>query len=507
MSVATTRPAGRGKSRPGEVPTPAADHHRRRRLLADPNRLVAPRPTPWQRLVEAVLAVCLLLLPLASAWASTVTVAGLPPVRLLVVVFVAAVLVGRQHLSTVTQVLVVVTLVWTAVGLFLVEGEAGPKEVLGVIVGLVTMIAMTMTVTDRRWMTRLCRAWFLGLVVACLPAGYEIATGRHMPNYLEGSSAWIRRKSTDIASFMVNPNLFAYFLAAGMIVMVVGWQTERGRWRWAYLAAALVVPPLVLLTGSRLTLAVVVVVLVWMLLRSRVLALVTAVGVPLAALAVVVTGQLPALLADISLAIYNLTSTSGQSRLHLYRNAAWLLERSGGLGFGPGQFQTLVLTAPWPTYGSVDPHNGFTEVIGGYGIVLGGLVLGLAAATLWRALRREGRTGRSDRDVVLAQAVAVSMVVVPLLSMANSSYLKSPVVWAQMGTIAVWCQALMVRSGVVARLAPRASSTGPSAPRALPRRLRTVRRVNRRRGVGCPAGATDASSVGLSRCRLRRTDS
>lgn len=65
----------------------------------------------------------LILLPFASAWASTITIAGLPPVRLLVVVLVLAALAARPRVEIVSQVLIAVGMFWIAMGLFLVSKD------------------------------------------------------------------------------------------------------------------------------------------------------------------------------------------------------------------------------------------------------------------------------------------------------------------------------------------------------------------------------------------------
>ncbi|WP_130866491.1 O-antigen polymerase [Acidipropionibacterium timonense] len=407
------------------------------------------RDSAFGTLCEWLLGACFVLVPVLSAWASTVTIAGLPPVRLLVVALIGLVVIRRQVMSGTSMILLVVSALWIGVGLFLVSGGAGLKELLGVVVGLLTMLSMTMAADRPRWILTLCRAWLFGLLVAILPALYEVATGRHLPNYRLGSPAWIRRTATDIASFMVNPNLFAYFMCAGMIALIIGWQLERHRLvRWMYLGTTLLCFPLIVLTGSRLTDFCLIVIMAWLLMLSRWMAVASAAVAVLAVSALVVLGKVDDLTHTVSTAIYNLSSNSGRSRAAVYLDSAWLYVSSGGIGIGPAQFPAKVVRAPWPTRGTIDPHNGFSEVITGYGTVVGAVVVALGAAVLWSTVRRNWRPGLGPLQRLLLQAVTVNMLVIPVISMSNSSYLKAPVVWAQMATVAVWCQMLCSRSMV-----------------------------------------------------------
>ncbi|AXE39986.1 O-antigen ligase family protein [Acidipropionibacterium virtanenii] len=435
------------------------------------------------RFLEFCLRWAFLLLPLASAWASTVTLGPIVPVRALAAVLVVLVVACRDRMSSVAWSVVLVGALWLVWGVFLARPGTGYRELLGVGIGLATMVAMTMAAKDASWLVRLCRSWLIGMIIVCLPAFFEVATGIHMPNYREGSSEYVRSRATDIASFMVNPNLFAYFLIVGMGVMIVGWRLETGRLRHLYFLFALIAPVLVLLTGSRLCLAAVALLFVWMLLLSRPLTLtVAAVGV-LGAGLIVVTGRLHRLLRVVDTALFNLGSLSGRSRLHVYQDALWMFADKHGLGQGPGQFTIRLEYAPWPTYTTVDPHSGFTEVFVGYGLLVGSLIVALALATLVRAVRRDWRAAsrrrpRAAAESLLLQGVVLLLAVSPLLAMANSSYLKSPVVWCHMGTVAIWCQALLEARRWRLREDLKTVVTAPGqAGRGLPRRYRIARRA------------------------------
>ena len=177
---------------------------------------------------------------------------------------------------------------------------------------------------------------------------------------------------------MVNPNLFAYFITAGMVALIVGWQLEKGWLKWTYFIVALLVASVTWFTGSRLCMAACLVLLAWMCVRSRVLTMIAAIGVCVGAIFVIAAGMIPQLIDAYNTFIVNLNSNSGQTRLHLYQNAGWLFVNTKGVGIGPGRYTVEVTAAPWRTYGAIDPHNGFTEVFVGYGLLVGVILVALA---------------------------------------------------------------------------------------------------------------------------------
>ena len=199
--------------------------------------------------------------------------------------------------------------------------------------------------------------------------------------------------------------------------------------------------------------------------------MIAAIGVCVGAIFVIAAGMIPQLIDAYNTFIVNLNSNSGQTRLHLYQNAGWLFVNTKGFGIGPGRYTVEVTAAPWRTYGAIDPHNGFTEVFVGYGLLVGVVLVALALAALIAAIRRAGgHPGYTE--TILLQAVGVSLLLCPVLAMANSSYLKAPAVWCQMATIALWCQYLLRTS-----LSPRRSVKYHVDDRRLPRRRRVLARA------------------------------
>jgi len=90
---------------------------------------------------------------------------------------------------------------------------------------------------------------------------------------------------------------------------------------------------------------------------------------------------------------------------------------------------------------------------------------------------------------VLAEALTVSMLVIPVIALANSSYLKNPVVWAQMATVAVFCEFL--RPGATAGLEK--EFAGRCGVDETPRRTYLERRSRLVRGVVDRAQRPDTS--------------
>ena len=462
--------------------------HGPRYLGARAANVVEESPSPFARLCEWLLAVCFVLMPVLSAWGSTVTIAGQAPVRLLTLVFVVLVLIRRRYLSVVTQGILVVTGMWMILGLVLPAGTTGVKELLCVAFGLLTMAAMTMTADRPGWIVTVCRAWLLGLVVAILPALNEVRTGKHLPNYLGGTKTMGRYR--EIASFMVNPNLFAYFLVAGMIVMVVGWTVER-HWfvRLMYIGTFVLCFPLLVLAGARLALMSTLVILAWLMVRYRKLLIAAVVLTLTGALAIIVSGKLDDVLDEVAMSIHHLSSNSGRSRLGVYQDAIWMFVASKGVGLGPGQFQDAVLLAPWPNRGTIDPHNGFAELFVGYGLLLGTVLLAIGIAVLWAGARRLWDLDPGPAQRLILQTVVASMLVIPVIALANSSYLKNPVVWAQMATVAVFCEFL--RPGATAGLEK--EFAGRCGVDETPRRTYLERRSRLVRGVVDRAQRPDTS--------------
>ena len=125
----------------------------------------------------------------------------------------------------------------------------------------------------------------------------------------------------------------------------------------------------------------------------------------------------------------------------------------------------------------------------GYGLLLGTVLLAIGIAVLWAGARRLWDLDPGPAQRLILQTVVASMLVIPVIALANSSYLKNPVVWAQMATVAVFCEFL--RPGATAGLEK--EFAGRCGVDETPRRTYLERRSRLVRGVVDRAQRPDTS--------------
>ena len=210
-------------------------------------------------------AVLIFLMPVVSSLGSVVTVGGLAAARpwaLLLCLVCLASMVRWNDTATLTVLLAGVWLGW---GMASLHSADGFRKLFAIGVGFATVLGFVVYPWTRERLRLLARAWLFAWMVAVVPACYEIATGRHLPNYLASSPEWTRQRSDDIASYFVNPNPFAYFLCGSMIVFAMGARLEGPRMRRVLIACCLVTPLIITQTASRAVLAVSLLVVVWVL--------------------------------------------------------------------------------------------------------------------------------------------------------------------------------------------------------------------------------------------------
>ncbi|MDO5287683.1 MAG: O-antigen ligase family protein [Actinomycetia bacterium] len=278
---------------------------------------------------------------------------------------------------------------------------------------------------------------------------WEVLSDDRLPNFylkpaMRADPAW-----GQIAGPFHNPNQLASVLVMSSLVMAVGFSLEHDRrLRWAYLAVCLPIPLVVLKTGSTLGLGLVgVVTLVWLgMYRWGRL-----VGLPLAAVAVVVLPQGRAFLAALWGQYQNIWNPapehlySSGDRLNLILNGVVMLRRSWWLGVGPAGYPYVMSTQPmpYPTHGIINPHSGLIEIASQYGI--GTFVLlvlvgaGLVKWSLERLRRTRGASLASPQRVVALWAL-VAVAILPVLSMMHSSWLNQSMSAMFTGTLVMWAR-------------------------------------------------------------------
>lgn len=409
----------------------------------------------------------LFLLPIVSGMGTLVSIGGLAPIRPFAVALVLlALLLPLRFPSPESMWVVVLALFWAGWGFLRPPISEGLSELVGVGLGLATLWALILRPVAFRDLRALVLGWVFAWGVSVVPGVYEILTGNHLPNYLDGSPDWVRAASVDIASFFVNPNLFAYFVVVGMVMLVVAAALAESRpARGLLLAAAMTTPVFAHFSGSRITLGVSLMVLLWIVWNwwprlRRVLGVGLVSAVVAGALGVLYSQPLQAFLESES-------QGSATGRLGLYKDGAWMIDKTWGLGVGAGRFEPTLANgvAPFDTGGAINPHSGVFEIASQYGILVAGLVFGLVAAVAvigWQGFRPSYGDLRAR---VLRQSVFVLAIMLPIQSFANSTFLDSPIAWVHVATLGMLYAATKDSAG----------------PDALPPSARFDARLGRRR--------------------------
>lgn len=346
---------------------------------------------------------------------------------------------------------------WLAVILLFVVGMplSGPGriELSSLVVGL-TLLWASSRFGNASGLARLIpRAWLIAYICTGLLALWELRSGRHLPNYyLTQDDLLVGRQQTALASTLGNPNNYAFFLCVATAFMLVSTLSSDHPWaRFAYGAACASALPLLLGTGSRLG------VVVWGCLvsiafissnRARKYAggslAVAALVVLLAGAPSTVATPIQAGVEQVRSAISNgsgglhqeLVSNgtmSAGARLNLVRNGWQFAVSSEFLGTGPAGFERSMLAreGSYPTGGIVNPHCGWLEILVQYGlviVVLAGLLLlqiGHVAFRGWRS-----RELNTPREGYMSLMVGALVIVLPIASMMNSTFLQPSIVWA-----------------------------------------------------------------------------
>lgn len=402
------------------------------------------------------------LFPLAASLGPVVRVGPLAIARVVAVLLMglAVLAVWRTRRIPVVAVwILLLWLLWLGWGFATLRpGGSGAKEILSVMLGLGASAAVVVLAgerpgqgpgTSRALLRTMTRGWLFAWLVVCLPVLWELATGRHLWNYLEGAAQWIRDSSVDVASYMVNPNLLAMFLVSAMAMMMVGWRLETGWLRHAMAAAIVASPVLCWFTNSRLVVLLMPVMLVWFCLQLDWVGRMRRLW---AALALVAVLGIAFLLAPMPWGAPEPNTGSLAQRAGLYKNGWYMVWHSLGLGVGAGQFETQLAggLAPFDIHdGPQNPHSGLFETAGQYGVGIAALALALLAAVFVMSLPVLRRRWSDPALQSMRWALVLFVPLVVPLAFANSSWLDSSVAFLQVTGIA---------------LAAHVLATNPSAP-------------------------------------------
>lgn len=315
----------------------------------------------------------------------------------------------------------------------------------------------------------LVAGWGIAGMVAAGVGVWEVVTARHLPrngparHYAGKMPGW-----NQISSFFDNPNLYAYQLAVlvQLALLVACW--VRGWPRMLVAAYVVLMLHQLWWTSGRTGLIVLALTAALLMLRSwwgRGLLVVGVVGFLVALWAR--WGPALALWTQLY-RIWDGRQWPGKStwvRLQLLRSGWVMARESDWLGVGPGGFTARALLpsnpyrAQWRHGRFSNAHFGMTEVLAQYGLV--GLVvllvaLALGIVALVRTSRRSAHLARWSPERTAPLVVAVMLSTLPVLTLANATWLRQPLTAVHLGTLVALVAALVPAS--------RARRTDPRRP-------------------------------------------
>jgi hypothetical protein len=292
---------------------------------------------------------------------------------------------------------------------------------------------------EGRWRL-LAIGWTLALLVTLAIGGWEIATLHHLPSYYLSRLGPIDKITPFAAATFGNPNNFASFLVIALPAAVAVFGGRHGLIVWLLLLGLIVAVILVIvLNHSRLplvALALELILLVRGILpgvrRQLLLALMLVAALTIALRSERFVASWKLLLADLTIDRRDLAGGgSGFLRMEVHRAGADIIERSHGLGAGPGSFAYEVRRLPRnrPSYAVDSPHDFALEIAAQYGLAVLLIVLVAAALLLLHGLIR-WRTLPADLvPVVLALVIGYVAA-----SFENSGFVALPFNWLAAGT-------------------------------------------------------------------------
>lgn len=269
--------------------------------------------------------------------------------------------------------------------------------------------------------------WMFSLAATGVVGVWEVATGGYLPGNVPAVYFSPSYPDYDlIASTFNNPNLYAYHIAFGLLLLPFLWPTVRSPWRWLLVPFGLAQAFLLFKTGSRMAiLSVAIAALIW-LLATRATRWYTAAATAIFVVLMLVKAPfLEPILGYVDPHRIAMPGTSEWVRYELLQSAWWVWRTSGYLGVGPGGFEhwALVPENPHQFEGLNNAHSGLAEVLAEFGLVaVVALLVGVAAAAVatWQGGRASSTTRGWGKAMVL-----VAITFIPLTS-THSTWLTQP---------------------------------------------------------------------------------
>lgn len=338
-------------------------------------------------------------------------------------------------------------------------------------VGFMVLLMVAMSVVGRRravTLGLLC-GWFVAGLLASAVGVWESVTSRHLSVNLPGAAYGREAESWRIVSaFFDNPNLYAYMLAVLIPLTVLGLLGTR-IWYVQVLAVLLLVlfGQQLIMTDGRAAMLVVAITAALLMMRSwpgR--GLLVAGGLVFWAALKAGVGPAVALWAMIY-KVYDEIDEAPRSswlRVQLIKSGWHMLRESDWLGVGPGGYgvRNVWDSNPVNIWNMPNAHSGMIEVLAEYGVVTAAVfLLGLAAAALaclWLGERRRRRdlaagvsafSSRWSYARVSLAMTAIMVISVPVISLANSTWLRQPLTAVHLATLVAMVASVLARTRVL----------------------------------------------------------
>lgn len=322
-----------------------------------------------------------------------------------------------------------------------------------VALGILLILAFTIVGSHREIVRLTFLGWVTSFVLTGMIGGWEIASHRHLSNYLSQAAQTnpdlIHVDTRMIASVFGNPNAYATYLVIVFPILYASYIfTSEAKLRNTYAALSLAALFLLLCTGGRLCVVAALIQLIVILILSgrrapwRTLATYASALVLLVISGNVLKNFLPTKVSSFSFAnIPTLVSgpSAGSGRLEIYQDGLWAITHSTGLGLGPGGFEARLATGdvPTPTFGILSPHSAFIEISADYGLPV--LLAVLASLTMCALVfLRANREPQSDARAWPVACIAILIGFIPA-SFANSNFLPGSTNWMWLATIFLTC--------------------------------------------------------------------
>ncbi|MGD7731514.1 O-antigen ligase family protein [Propionibacteriaceae bacterium G57] len=331
-------------------------------------------------------------------------------------------------------------------------------------VAFLVLALVAMSIVGRRtaaifW---LIGGWCIAGVAASAVGIWETVTNCHLSVNAPGAY-WGQRAATwkINSAFFDNPNLYAYFLAVLMaLVVLAGFAASalptarrRAAGRVAAVVGFLVLAHQLYMTDGRAGMLAVALLVLGLLLRSWWGRGLVAAGA-LAFWVGVRVGFGPAV--SLWAAIYEVYDQADEAprstwiRVQLVRSAWHMLRQSDWIGVGPGGYplRNMLPDNPINVWNMPNPHSGIVEVMAEYGLVTVSLLmlalLVAAVACVVMSVRRRGLDRRAGVGEFVSRwsptrttlaITAILAVSVPVVSLAHSTWLRQPLTALHLATL------------------------------------------------------------------------